>query len=707
MPRPRPRALAALALLVLAVALLGSSALLARAASDAPRGSFAVPARAPGDQGSYEVAAHGQAPGADLEQGRLFETPDWTAVHAADGSTYGSLPVRETWLLGDGDDAHEEWRVAYDDGLEPASAEAFVDRDRFSGLRCEGGALVPCTTVSVGENALYQVSTDHSRRVFGQDGGLCGLRNGAQGQRVGLDEPVRFLGDCATPWLRAIRATSLPGHADVVVFSGKSGGRLTQVWLAADVPYPVRVWDGRADGSATASSLSAFAQVVPDPVAGPPAVPLPMPGDQPRGRLGPSTAGFAMDWPLEAAVDAAARQEPLANYLAAHPEAQLAAAEFRESTNGHWREREWLLAFAGDAPKGFAIHLNEPEPGEPAVTAPFYSSDPSAPADGDFFVEAYDVAPPPLSALPARLPAVADVARIYERIRPSPEAQWDANAWAFAVTCPDPCRGPQDAQAWVAAGHSRLLNDKVGATQRVGVPQARPDLSSHVLLVAAGADALRFVERVDQARGGYEAGGGWDASNDPDWVAASQASGSTWSGPGPLVAAGTGLALLLAAAVLFADALRHGGLGLFSRIAPARLADHPVRARLLEAIAAEPGLHFSGLARRLDLAPGAAQHHLRRLAGAGLVVAAAGGRTRYFPAGTPPAVQGRAQLLDNPGINKVLAAVQARPGISVSAVAAATGRAVGTVAHHLDRLQQAGLVERRRSGRTVHVYPRP
>lgn len=700
----------AIALLLLAGLVLAAATALAHAGA-APHGSFAAPPRRPGEHGSYAVTA---VPATDtfvgMERHRVFETQAEVPAYAADGQAYTSLPLREAWLVTDRDGGvQERWRVAFDAGSEPASAEVLVGRNAWSGLHCTPG-LLGCATVSIAENALYRIDTDHSRTVYGQDGGLCGLRNAAQGSRVDLDDAVRFLGDCATPRLRAIRATTLPGHDRVVVFSGQADGRVSQVWLSADAPYPLRVWHGWANGTGTAYTLTSLERGASPPSAPTQAAALPMPGARPRTPLGASTDGFAMAWPLQDAVEAARALagSPLASYVGQHPEAEMAAASFSEVTNGHWRQRTWTVQYASSEPRGFHIRLAQSEEGEPAATSPFYSTDPSAAVDGEFTLEAFaaDADLAPLAALPAGLPAVADVARIYARVRPSADPAWDPNGWAFSVTCPTPCTSPSEAVVWVAAGRTRVFSDQVGATQRFGVPEVQPTIESHVRMVGASPDALAFIEHVDQVRSPYTDPPRQDPASSQEWVLASAARDYAWDEPGPLLAAGTGIALAIAALVLLADALRHGGAGLFSRIATVALPEHPVRASLIAAVDASPGVHFSELARRLDVAPGVAQHHLAKLTAAGLVRAVrAGGRTRYFPNGVTERQTVQAQAFGTPGAAEVLAAVRKRPGMSVSQLATATGRSAGTISHHLARLQASGLVDRRREGRSVGVYP--
>jgi DNA-binding transcriptional ArsR family regulator len=62
-------------------------------------------------------------------------------------------------------------------------------------------------------------------------------------------------------------------------------------------------------------------------------------------------------------------------------------------------------------------------------------------------------------------------------------------------------------------------------------------------------------------------------------------------------------------------------------------------------------------------------------------------------------------LADHTRLRILMLALQ-HERISAGEIAAAIGCAPSTVSHHLDRLQWAGLIERRRSGRRILVFAR-
>lgn len=165
-----------------------------------------------------------------------------------------------------------------------------------------------------------------------------------------------------------------------------------------------------------------------------------------------------------------------------------------------------------------------------------------------------------------------------------------------------------------------------------------------------------------------------------------------------------GIGLFAALGYLFWPALR--GLPLFSRVAADELATHPARRRILDAVEAQPGIHYQALVRMTGLAKGTVEHHVRKLVRAGLLTARrAQGYSCYFPAGTPRQALEAAGAAKAPGAQRILAAVAQRPGASSQEVAAAAAVDATTVTHHVQRLSQAGLIEARREGRFVRLYP--
>lgn len=137
---------------------------------------------------------------------------------------------------------------------------------------------------------------------------------------------------------------------------------------------------------------------------------------------------------------------------------------------------------------------------------------------------------------------------------------------------------------------------------------------------------------------------------------------------------------------------------LYTRFSRDDVLEHERRARLYEAIRADPGVSFGRLAGLVGLAHGAAQHHLRLLERHGLVRRVREGRTtHYYPAGprfgSPVALApARRLLLDH---------LRGRPGLTLGELADLEGHRPQSVWGHLDRLRRAGLVLAERRGRTL------
>lgn len=179
---------------------------------------------------------------------------------------------------------------------------------------------------------------------------------------------------------------------------------------------------------------------------------------------------------------------------------------------------------------------------------------------------------------------------------------------------------------------------------------------------------------------------------------------------GPYVApvAGSALAVVAGALVWRAlAALVPAAVPLFSRIERDRLLDNPVRARVHEAVAQDPGLSLSDIAARAGIAWGTAVHHLSRLESNGLLVSTSrGGHRRFFVANTPAAAQRSAvAVVLHPTARRIAELVAQRPGIDQSGICQALDLNNPAASKHLGRFEAQGLVLSERSGRSRHYHP--
>lgn len=108
-----------------------------------------------------------------------------------------------------------------------------------------------------------------------------------------------------------------------------------------------------------------------------------------------------------------------------------------------------------------------------------------------------------------------------------------------------------------------------------------------------------------------------------------------------------------------------------------------------------PGVHFSGLVDRLDLAPGQVQHHLHRLTAAGRVVDEhLYGRTHYYPEGFDTWERRVLAVLRRETAGDIVGYLLAEGPARPAAVAETVDIARSTLAYHVDRLKDEGLVDK-------------
>jgi predicted transcriptional regulator len=136
----------------------------------------------------------------------------------------------------------------------------------------------------------------------------------------------------------------------------------------------------------------------------------------------------------------------------------------------------------------------------------------------------------------------------------------------------------------------------------------------------------------------------------------------------------------------------------------------PTRVRIRTFVAEHPGVHFSGLVRRLDLAPGQIQYHLRRLADADTVVRESYyGRTHYYPSDAGPWSRGVLALLRRETARDVVFDLLEHGPSRPDDVATRVGVARSTLEWHLDHLVEQAVVRKRRddADRVTLVLERP
>ncbi|MEA3136560.1 MAG: hypothetical protein QOC71_841, partial [Thermoplasmata archaeon] len=544
-------------------------------------------------------------------------------------------------------------------------------------------------------------------------GGPCGVRNALQdGQDY--EEPLTVTGYC----------DYLDGDESLVYeYEGRANMQghkayhfrepehpYLQLWTAADVPFPLRFTASLADIICSCflghermydlrmeeftpgtGSYSWPQESVIVPGAGLPAL-------VPRVPTVVDTAGYPFPFAFKAAYDAAVSDSAygLAAWLGEHPGAYVAEAFTQEWTDENgathyaWAfivtdGREWTGRFVHEGPLQLLQGLTAP-----ALTGRSVSVRAWEPA-GDERNWAGHYLPP--DRLPATLPSAKDVLARHRFVenRDIPGAHY----LGWQLTCKTPaCLEPD---VWMAAGY--LASNFTYSQPPVIAPSGQAvaysifavDGSGHAL--ARNAYSLeREGFTVTGATGSGGDGSGFSIEPKPLEAQA------TWVLPNPAAATGLGLLGVLAS-ILYYFWPHAKGLALaplFSRIDEDDLLDNPNRARILDLVRAEPGIHFQDLSRKAAVGRGTLDHHLRKLVDAELVtIRRTSGYSCCFPKGVG-AIDRRlmdaAPVLRSEGGRAVLQVVARRPGASSRDLAVELGLAPSTVSYHHKRLETAGLV---------------
>jgi predicted transcriptional regulator len=134
------------------------------------------------------------------------------------------------------------------------------------------------------------------------------------------------------------------------------------------------------------------------------------------------------------------------------------------------------------------------------------------------------------------------------------------------------------------------------------------------------------------------------------------------------------------------------------------------RDRIREAVATDPGIHFNALTRRLDLAPGQVQYHLKRLDDADEVVEEQlYGRTHYYTPEYGVWEREAIAVLRRETARDVVFCLLAGDHDTPAAVADELAIARSTMEWHLDHLVEQDLLvkERDANNRVTLVLTKP
>jgi predicted transcriptional regulator len=121
------------------------------------------------------------------------------------------------------------------------------------------------------------------------------------------------------------------------------------------------------------------------------------------------------------------------------------------------------------------------------------------------------------------------------------------------------------------------------------------------------------------------------------------------------------------------------------------------RTQIADYIGSNPGIHFNELVRSLDLAPGQAQHHVRRLVGDETIYRAEYyGRTHYYPPEFDDWERATLALFRRETARDILGYLLANESARPDDVADALGIARSTLEWHVNHLVEQDIVHKER-----------
>jgi DNA-binding transcriptional ArsR family regulator len=429
--------------------------------------------------------------------------------------------------------------------------------------------------------------------------------------------------------------------------------------------------------------------------------------------LYPDETGVAHPFPLSAALEQAMLQDVDFARAMGYPDAYVAEASYVEKVEHGAVRRVWTLTaknsgqVAGEAEVTFLqAQSGDPLPSQAIPLAAYVSSLPTdAPSAKQF----------PKNHAP-RFPSLGDLIGHWETTIPVGWQADPANAWGFFFDCEAACTS-DDVRVWVGT-NTQVENGALDARSvvcRLRCLDLGGYYLKHDVLVMDGQGYTTQLRHSFWRTANEVGSAAFDTpaarnARGPGtlWTDGSAARDPAWLLPAAGTVAGvTALGLLTAALYQFWPALKAGLVGLLrSGEAPAA---HPTRKKILDAVAASPGIHFQEIARRTGLALGTLRHHLRVLTESGKLTAVAQGgyRSFFLSRGTSRDVLATAGVLKAPAARTMLHGIVKAGHLSMGEVATLAGLRPATATHHVERLEAAGLVRRQRSGRTIEVHPTP
>lgn len=582
-----------------------------------------------------------------------------------------------------------------------ATAETISEDQRWS----DGGSS---TSVVSGN-----WTTEGNQTVYGRGAPLCGLRSEAFGTRHAAEDDLWAQGGCTADVGEGPSVVARFVHEGRDVIDGRSAHR----YAAAD-GVPVRLW--------YASGIAAPVQVLQPAVAQDEVRDLFLrlrlvawePGDRTEELPGAdavlATAASPLDWvgydrdrglappaghpfPHTAALEIAELdpRSGLATFRQSHPDAYLQLAyTTRASTQALGADERftWSLQFT-DGLDHFEVTVSQTSPRDdlfPGVSTPVpvrVQVSGTETGTGEAWLGTWEEVPAwPLATVPS-------VAARWEAL--SGEKVPQDFSYGFGWWCQQ--AGCETMRGWTYVGDSEREDSPLGSLGR----------TDQLLVDADGGNGLVRRYRADTTYQSSLAAGlpGSQPAPIPETPPAAPATIATDWFLSPAGAGTFAAAFIVAVLTYLWPSLKQGAAGLFSRLAPEELASHPARQAILDALAAEPGIHFQALCRKLGKGRGVVGHHLSKLVDGGQVLAKRqGGFVCYFLAGQRVGNVAAVTATKAEGAQRLLDLLGQRPGLSGLELAQASGLSPSTVHYHLRRLQGAGLVMGLAQGRSLTMH---
>jgi predicted transcriptional regulator len=119
------------------------------------------------------------------------------------------------------------------------------------------------------------------------------------------------------------------------------------------------------------------------------------------------------------------------------------------------------------------------------------------------------------------------------------------------------------------------------------------------------------------------------------------------------------------------------------------------RSRIRDCISRDPGIHFNEISRKLDIATGQTQYHLRKLIRSGtLEKEAVAGRTHYYPPTFSPWERQAIALLRRETTREIVLVLLRNQPAAPAAIADRLDLARSTVEWHLSRLVEHDIASK-------------